>query len=105
MAVIHTVSATPLERITIEAAPNGGAHVWLRCNIVDSVAEFESSTVPIWEADEVYSRWDEAPSIDEIEADFAVLWAAGAQDGIEDTWRTDVEVALAELADLLVGGE
>ena len=40
------------------------------------------------------------------ERDFAALWAAGAQDGDTETaWRADVEAALAELADLLVGGE
>lgn len=103
--VIHTISATPLERVTIEPSL-GGAHVWLRRNIVETVAEFEDSTMPIWEADEIYSWWPEAPTIADVEADFAALWAAGAQDGDTETaWRADVEAALAELADLLVGGE
>lgn len=104
--VIHTISATPLERVTIEPSPSGGAHVWLRRNIVETTAEFENSTMPIWEADEIYLWWAEAPTIDDVEADFAALWAAGAQDGDTETaWRADVEAALAELADLLVGGE
>lgn len=107
MAIIHTISATPLERVTIEPSPGGGAHVWLRRNIVESVADTEGVSAPIWEADEVYlRRAKEAPTIADVEADFAALWAAGAQDGgTEDAWRADVEAALAELADLLVGGE
>ena len=104
--VIHTISATPLERVTIEPSPGGGAHVWLRRDIVETVAETEGSAMPIWEADEIYSWWPEAPSIEDVERDFAALWAAGAQDGDTETaWRADVEAALAELADLMVGGE
>ena len=104
--VIHTISATPLERVTIEPSPVGGAHVWLRRDIIETVAETEGSTMPIWEADEVYLWRPEVPSLDDVEADFAALWAAGAQDGDTETaWRADVEAALAELADLLVGGE
>ena len=104
--VIHTISATPLERVTIEKAPHGGAHVWLRRDIIETTAELEDSTTPIWEADEIYSWWPEAPSLDDVEADFAALWAAVAQDGDTETaWRADVEVALVELADLMVGGE
>ena len=104
--VIHTISATPLERVTIEPSPGGGAHVWLRRDIVETVAETEGATMPIWEADEVYLWRAEAPSISDVEADFAALWAVGAQDGdTEDAWRADVEAALAELADLMAGGE
>ena len=104
--VIHTISATSLERVTIEKAPHGGAHVWLRRNIIETTAETEGATMPIWEADEIYSWWPEAPSIADVEADFDTLWAAGAQDGdTEMEWRSDVEAALAELADLITGGE
>ena len=106
MAIIRTISATPLERVTIETSPGGGAHVWLRRNILETVAETEGATMPIWEADEVYLWRAEAPSVADVEADFAALWAAGAQDGdTEDAWRADMEAALAELADLMVGGE
>ena len=106
MAVIHTISATPLERVTIEPSPGGGAHVWLRRDIIETVAETEGSAMPIWEADEVCLWRAEAPSVADVEADFDALWAAGAQDGnTEDAWRADVEAALAELADLMVGGE
>ena len=106
MAVIHTISATPLDRVAIEPSPGGGAHVWLRRNIVETVAETEGATMPIWEADEVYLWRAEAPSVADVEADFAALWAAGAQDGDTETaWRADMEAALAELADLMVGGE
>lgn len=106
MAIIHTISATPLERVTIEPSPGGGAHVWLRRNIVESVADTEGVSAPIWEADEVYLWRADAPTIADVEADFAALWAAGAQDGDTEADRlADVEAALAELADLMVGGE
>ena len=106
MAIIRTISATPLERVTIEPSPGGGAHVWLRRDIVETVAETEGATMPIWEADEVYLWRAEAPSVADVEADFAALWAAGAQDGdAEAAWRADVDAALAELADLMLGGE
>lgn len=104
--VVHTISATPLERVTIEPSHGGGAHVWLRRNIIETTAEFEDSTMPTWEADEIYSWWPEAQSIEDVERNFDALWAAGVQDGdTEDAWRADVEAALAELADLMVGGE
>lgn len=104
--MVHTISATPLERVMIEPSIGGGAHVWLRRNIIETTGAFEDPTIPIWEADEIYSWWPEAPSIADVEADFDALWAAGAQDGDTETaWRADVEAALAELADLLVGGE
>ena len=104
--VIHTISATPLDRITIEPSHGGGAHVWLRRDIIETVADTEGVSAPVWEADEVYLWLAEAPTIADVEADFAALWAAGEQDGdTEDAWRADVEAALAELADLLVGGE
>lgn len=104
--VIRTISATPLERVTIEKAPHGGANVWLRRNIIETTAETEGATMPIWEADEIYSWWPEAPSIADVEADFAALWAAGAQDVATEADRlADVEAALAELADLMAGGE
>ena len=104
--VIHTTSATPLERVTIEPSPGGGAHVWLRRNIIETTAETDGSTMPTWEADEIYSWWPEAPSIADVEADFDALWASGEQDMATEADRlADVEAALAELADLLVGGE
>ena len=106
MAIIRTISTTPLERVTIETSPGGGAHVWLRRDIAESVVNTEGVSAPAWEADEVYLWRAEAPSVADVEADFAELWAAGAQDGdTEDAWRADVEAALAELADLMIGGE
>ena len=107
MAIIRTISATTLDRVTIEPSPGGGgAHVWLRRNIAESGVDTEGVSAPVWEADEVYLWRAEAPSLDDVEADFDALWAAGAQDGDTETaWRADVEAALAELADLMVGGE
>ena len=106
MAIIRTISATPLERVTIEPSPGGGAHVWLRRGIAESVVDTEGVSAPVWEADEVYLWRAEAPTIADVEADFAALWAAGAQDVATEADRlADVEAALAELADLMVGGE
>lgn len=103
--VIHTISATPLERVTIEPSP-GGAHVWLRRNIIETVAETDGVSAPVWEADEVYLWRAEAPTIVDVEADFDALWAVGAQDGDTEADRlADVEAALAELADLITGGD
>ena len=104
--VIHTISATPLERVTIEPSLGGGAHVWIRRNIIETTVETDGSTMPTWEADEIYSWWPEAPSIEDVERDFDALWAVGAQDGDTEADRlADVEAALAELADLITGGD
>ena len=52
MAMIHTISATPLERVTIEPSPGDDAHVWLRRNIAESAVDTEGVSAPVWEADE-----------------------------------------------------
>ena len=106
---IHTRSATPLERVMIEPSSGGKAHVWLRRNIVESVEGFEGQPVQVWDADEVYYLADETPTPDEVEAQFAQLWAQYELDGVPEveqlrTRLQETETALVELADLL-GGE
>ena len=107
--IIHTRSATPLERVMIEPSAGGKAHVWLRCNIMESTEDFDGQPVQVWEADEIHYLADEASTLDEVEADFVSLWAAHEQDGVPDVERqasriSDVEDALIELAGL-IGGE
>ena len=72
--IIHTRSATQLERVMIEPSSGGKAHVWLRRNITESTEEFEGQPVQVWDADEVYYLADETPTLDEVEAQFAQLW-------------------------------
>ena len=109
MAVIHTISATQLERISIEIPRSGGAHVWLRRKIVQSEREFDGATVAVWEADEVYLWMADPPSLDDVDRNFDALWAAAVFDDDSDSdLRTRVDeltVAIAELADFVAGGE
>lgn len=107
--IIHTRSATPLERVMIEPSSGGKAHVWLRRNITESTEDFEGHSVQVWDADEVHYLADDTPTIDEIEASFARLWAQYESDGIPEVEQLrarlqETETALVELADLL-GGE
>ena len=106
---IHTRSVTPLERVMIEPSSGGKAHVWLRRNITESTEDFEGQPVQVWDADEVYFYADETPTLAEVEAQFAQLWAQYELDGISEveqlrTRLQETETALVELADLL-GGE
>ncbi|MDN5963709.1 hypothetical protein [Acidipropionibacterium jensenii] len=107
--IIHTRSATPLERVMIEPSSGGKAHVWLRRNITESTEDFEGQPVQVWDADEVYYLADETPTIGEVEAQFATLWAEHEIDDLTPLERAQqrvaqLETALVELADLL-GGE
>ena len=107
--IIHTRSATPLERVMIEPSSGGKAHVWLRRNVVESTDDFEGQPVRVWDADEVHYLADETPTLAEIEVSFAQLWAQYELDGVPEveqlrTRLQEAETALVELADLL-GGE
>lgn len=99
MPVIHTVSATPLERVTIEPSASGGAHVWLRTNITESQVEVEGVTTITWEADEIYLWHTKAPNMRDVETEFDLLWARASATDDFDTWKSDVNAALAELAE------
>ena len=107
--IIHTRSATPLERVMIEPSSGGKAHVWLRKGITESTEDFDGQSVQVWDADEVYYLADETPTLDEVEAQFAQLWAQHELDGAPEveqlrTRLQEAETALVELADLLAGG-
>ena len=106
--IIHTMSATPLERVMIEPSAGGTAHVWLRDKIAESTRTFEGVEETVFEADEIYFFSPEATTLAEVEADFASLWAAHEQDGVPDADKqasriSDVEEALIELAELIGG--
>ena len=50
--IIHTRSATPLERVMIEPSSDGKAHVWLRKGITQTTDP--DSGQDVYEADEIY---------------------------------------------------
>lgn len=112
MPVIHTRSATPLDPIQLEPRRDATTHVWLRKNIVETLSEEAglpgSDPVPMWEADEVYFHATSPVALEEIEEHFEALWLQflhplpPAETSV-DTRLSDVELALAELADLLGG--
>lgn len=107
--LMHTRSGTPLERVMVEPSQGGKAHVWLRRNIVESVENFEGQSVEVWDADEVYYLSDEQPTVAEMEARFAELWAGHELDGVPEADQLRARVdeltqALGELGSLL-GGE
>ena len=107
MPTIHTRSATPLDPILLEPGRDATTHVWLRKNIVETLSE-EAEPVPVWEADEVYFHATTHVTLEEIEEHFEALWLQflhplpPAETSV-DARLSDVELALAELADLLGG--
>ena len=112
MPAIHTRSATPLDPIQLEPRRDATTHVWLRKNIVETLSEEAGETssdpVPMWEADEVYFHATTPVALEEIEEHFEALWLQflhplpTAETSV-DARLSDVETALAELADLLGG--
>ena len=105
--VIHTISATSLERVTIEKAPHGGANVWLRRNITQTTDP--DSGQDVYEADEIYYYTPDTPTVESVEAEFGRLWVEHEDDDQPETTRlrariSDLESALAEVADLIASG-
>ena len=108
--IIHTRSATPLERVMIEPSSGGKAHVWLRRNIGESPEDLGEQPAQVWDADEIHYLADEAPTADEVEAEFATLWVEHEDDDLTPLERAQqrvaqLETAIVELADMLAGGE
>ena len=112
MSTIHTRSATPLDQILLEPGRDATTHVWLRKNIVETLSgeagETGSDPVPVWEADEVYFHAPTPVVLEEIEEHFEALWLQFLHplppaEASVDARMSDVEFALAELADLLGG--
>ena len=110
MPAIHTRSATPLDPILLEPGRDATTHVWLRKNIMETLSEEAGDTgsdpVPMWEADEVYFHATSPVALEEIEEHFEALWLQFSSPPAEtsvDARLSDVELALAELADLLGG--
>ena len=91
----------------IEPSSGGKAHVWLRKGITQTTDP--DSGQDVYEADEIYYLADETPTLAEVEAQFAQLWAQYELDGVPEveqlrTRLQETETALVEIADLL-GGE
>ena len=112
MPAIHTRSATPLDPILLEPGRDATTHVWLRKNIVETLSEEAGETgsepVPMWEADEIYFHATSPVALEEIEEHFEALWKQELRqlppaETSVDARLSDVETALAELADLLGG--
>ena len=108
--IIHTRSATPLERVMIEPSSGGKAHVWLRRNITESTEDFEGQPVQMWDADEIHYLADETPTVESVEAEFDTLWVEREDDDLTPLERAQqrvaqLETAMVELADMLAGGE
>ena len=112
MPVIHTRSATPLDPILLEPGRDATTHVWLRKNIEETLSEETGETgsdpVPVWEADEVYFHATTPVALEDVEEHFEALWLQFLHPlpPVEisvDARLSDVELALAELADLLGG--
>ena len=112
MPIIRTRSATPLDPIQLEPRRDATTHVWLRKNIVETLSEEAGETgsepVPMWEADEIYFHATTPVTLEEIEEHFEALWLQflhplpPAETSV-DARLSDMELALAELADLLGG--
>ena len=112
MPIIHTRSATPLDPILLEPSRDSTTHVWLRKNIVETLSEENGETgsdpVPVWEADEIHFHATTPVALEDVEEHFEALWLQflhplpPAETSV-DARLSDVETALAELADLLGG--
>lgn len=106
MPIIHTLSSTPLDSITIERLRDSTAHVWLRRNIEETTIDFEGKPTQIWHADEIYILMDPAPTLTEVEEDFARLWVLNSysrpEENIEER-LTFLEMAIGELGDIIGG--
>ena len=106
MPVVHTLSSTPLESITIERLRDNTAHVWLRRNIEETTIDFEGKPTQIWHADEIYTLMNPAPTLAEVEEDFTRLWALNSYPRPEESTEerlTLIETAIAELGDIIGG--
>ena len=106
--IIHTRSATPLERVKIEPSAGGHAHVWLRKGITQTTDP--DSGQDVYEADEIHCLADETPTVESVEAEFATLWVEHEDDDLTPLERAQqraaqLETAIVELADTLAGGE
>ncbi len=106
--IMHTRSATPLERVMIEPSSGGHAHVWLRKGITQTTDP--DSGQDVYEADEIHYLADETPTVESVEAEFATLWVEHEDDDLTPLERAQqrvarLETAIVELADMLAGGE
>ena len=98
--MIHTISATPLDQVSLEPGTTG-THVWLRKNLTTSTIEDQE----VYEADEVYFFTTDPITTEDVTDAFDTLWSKHSVSAPStEAQLAEVQVALAELADL-IGGE
>lgn len=108
--MMHTRSATPLERVMIEPSHGGRSHVWLRRDITETTETYEGQPIQIYEADEIHYLTDGTPTASEVEAEFSALWIEHEGDDLTPLEKVQrgnqlMQDALVEIVDLLAGGE
>lgn len=91
---MHTSSATPLERVHVEAIGANVSEVWLYDNI-EEVTEGEAT---YYEADTVNGIVTGNPTVEEVEADFDVYWQMFERASMTDKERIAEAYAIAERA-------
>lgn len=85
-----TQSATPLEPVEIAEQPNGLLDVWLRRNILET----QTDDGPVWTAEELHFISTTLLTVEQIGAQFDVLWLEHAPEEIET-------IAVADLVETL----
>ena len=108
--MIRTEAFTPLDPITVEQDGRGGTHVWMRKNIQEEQREFEEGAQTVYTADETYFYSPTPLTVEQVDADFGRLWAEQESAQLSDRELIEAYVAesseaLAELAELLMGGD
>lgn len=115
MSVIKTISATPLDAVSIENTDGPFTHVWLRRNIEKDTADNGPDGEPyeFYAAEELYFKADGTPTVAELTERFDELWAEHEDDGKTQAERmaelsqqiADTNAAVLELGDLMGGDE
>lgn len=111
---LQVESPYPIDPVIVSPLPDGGTDIWLHRDIAQATRN-DDTTAPqtVYTADGVCLRVDTAIDLAEAAERFDELWEVGiAYDPstakpptLAEQWRTDVENALVELADMIAGGE
>ena len=93
----HSGNSTGVDPVQIEPNGHGGADVWLHMNIEEGT---DGDGNPKWEYDETHGVVAPAPTVAEVEADFAAWW-----DRLEDGNKTDHDRVVELTAQLAKANE
>ena len=77
---MHTSSATPLERVHVEAIGVNVSEVWL----YDNIREVEEDGATYWEADSANGIVTGVPTTEEVTVDFDLYWEQFEQASMTD---------------------